>query len=55
VDTLGGRDGQALDALEKALAGGYSAREAAEDPELQRLAASERFTALMRQHAGRQP
>jgi serine/threonine-protein kinase len=52
VHTLGGRDRQALDALEQALAGGYTAREAAEDPELQRLAASERFTSLMRQYSG---
>ena len=55
VHALGGREREALASLGKALAGGYSAREAAEDPELQRLAASAGFVELMRRHgaAGR--
>ena len=34
MHTLGGRTDAALASLQKALDGGYSAREAAEDPEL---------------------
>lgn len=51
VHTLGGRQDAALDSLEKALAGGYSAREATEDPELQPLAASRRFADLVRRYS----
>ena len=50
VHALGGRDREAVAALEKALAGGYSAREAAEDPELQRLATRADFQQLLRRH-----
>jgi eukaryotic-like serine/threonine-protein kinase len=48
VHALGHRDAAALVSLEKALEGGYSAREAAEDPELQELAKTEAFSRLIR-------
>jgi serine/threonine-protein kinase len=51
VDTLGGREAAALTALDKALKGGYSAREAAEDPELQSLGTSEVFGQLLRRYS----
>ena len=51
VHTLGGREGAALDSLDKALAGGYSAREAAEDPELQPLTKVPRFAELLQRYA----
>ena len=51
VDTLGGREAAALTALDKALKGGYSAREAAEDPELQSLGKSEVFGQLLRRYS----
>jgi serine/threonine-protein kinase len=50
VDALAGHQEAALTALEKALQGGYSAREAAEDPELQSLGASEAFGQLLRRY-----
>jgi tetratricopeptide (TPR) repeat protein/TolB-like protein len=53
VHALGGRDAAALASLEKALEGGYSAREAAEDPELQQLAKSEAFGRLLRRNSER--
>ncbi len=51
VDALGGRQEAALTALDKALQGGYSAREAAEDPELQSLSKSEAFSQLLRRYS----
>ncbi len=48
VHALAHRDAAALASLEKALEGGYSAREAAEDPELQELAKADAFSRLMR-------
>jgi tetratricopeptide (TPR) repeat protein/TolB-like protein len=51
VHALGGRQAAALASLDKALEGGYSAREAAEDPELQQLAKSEAFGRLLRRYA----
>jgi tetratricopeptide (TPR) repeat protein len=51
VDTLGGRHQAALALLEKALAGGYSAREAAEDPELQPLHAYDAFNRAVRRYS----
>jgi serine/threonine-protein kinase len=51
VDTLGGRHEAALALLEKALARGYSAREAAEDPELQPLHAYEAFNRAVRRYS----
>jgi serine/threonine-protein kinase len=53
VDTLGGRHDAALSNLEKALAGGYSAREAAEDPELQPLHAYDAFNRAIRRYSTR--
>jgi len=47
VHALAHRDAAALASLERALAGGYSAREAAEDPELQELAKTDAFKRLM--------
>ena len=46
--TLGGRTDAALAALQKALDGGYSAREAAEDPELAVLEKSPAFARMLR-------
>ena len=51
VHALAHRDAAALASLEKALAGGYSAREAAEDPELQELAKSEAFSRLIQRYS----
>jgi serine/threonine-protein kinase len=51
VNTLGGRHQAALALLEKALAGGYSAREAAEDPELQPLHAYDAFNRAVRRYS----
>jgi tetratricopeptide (TPR) repeat protein len=51
VHALAHRNEAALASLEKALAGGYSAREAAEDPEFQELARSEAFGRLIKQHS----
>jgi hypothetical protein len=48
IHALAHRDAAALASLEKALEGGYSAREAAEDPELQELAKADAFSRLMR-------
>jgi len=50
VHTLAGRQAAALAALERALAGGYSAREAFADPELSPLATSPGFDSLLRRH-----
>jgi eukaryotic-like serine/threonine-protein kinase len=47
VHALAHRDAAAIASLDKALSGGYSAREAAEDPELQELAKTEAFSRLM--------
>jgi serine/threonine-protein kinase len=51
VHALAHRKAAALASLEKALEGGYSAREAAEDPELQELAKSEAFSRLMQRYS----
>ena len=48
VHTLGGRTEAALGALQKALDGGYSAREVAEDPELGPLEQSPAFARMLR-------
>lgn len=47
VHTLGGRTDAALASLQKALDGGYSAREAAEDPELAVLEKSPAFARML--------
>ena len=52
VHTLAGREGPAIAALEKALASGYPAREAAGDPEFEVLAKSPEFGKLLRRYAG---
>ncbi len=52
VHALGGREPEAVAALEKALDGGYSPREAAADPELAGLAQSDAFRQLLRRHSG---
>jgi serine/threonine-protein kinase len=51
VHALAGRQQPALTSLERALQGGYSAREAAEDPELQSLSKSEAFGHLLRRYS----
>ncbi len=51
VHALAHRDAAAIASLEKALAGGYSAREAAEDPELQELAKSDAFSRLIQRYS----
>ena len=51
VHALAGRQQPALTSLERALQGGYSAREAAEDPELQSLSKSEAFSHLLRRYS----
>ena len=51
VHALAHRDAAALASLEKSLAGGYSAREAAEDPELHELAKSEAFSRLISKYS----
>jgi len=50
VDTLAGRTSDALAHLEQALAGGYSAREAQNDPELGALAKDPRFAQVIAKH-----
>ncbi len=51
MHALAGRQQAALTSLERALQGGYSAREAAEDPELQSLSKSEAFGQLLRRYS----